>query len=104
MEPLLQVVADDEATRVHVVQLSRFYLSGVEHEVCSVRISAHRVAGTPALFACHLEAHLTRGDVLIERELQADLVLAVTRLLDRSVRRLHRRNGGVRRLARGSAG
>lgn len=89
----VQIYADTDAAAAQVDQLSRFYLTGLEDAVGSVSVVVddRRDALDRPLVRCRVIGHLSRGERLEVVEVQADLVLAITRALDRAVRTLRRR-------------
>jgi hypothetical protein len=97
----VQISADTEAAAAQVDQLSRFYLTGLEDAAgtISVVVDDRRDALGKQLVRCRVIGHLGRDERLEVVEVQADLVLAITRALDRAVRALRRR-GARGRLAR----
>jgi hypothetical protein len=88
----IQVTADSEAKAEQVRQLLDFYLAGLGGELHRIDLGLETdqdPLGRP-LFHCRLQAHPWRGQTLHIEEHQADLVLAVTRVLDRCARALRR--------------
>ena len=97
----LQISADSDAVSGQVDQLSRFYLTGLEEGVVSISIVVARrrdPLGKP-LVRCEVLGCLSHGESIEVVETQADLVLAITRALDRTVRTVRRRVS-LARLAR----
>jgi hypothetical protein len=89
----IQVKAETDAMAEQVRQLLDFYLTGLVGELHRVEIvlrSRYDPLGH-RLFHCHLDAAPWRGQAVEIDEHQADLVLAVTRVLDRCSRTLRRR-------------
>ena len=91
----MQVNIDTSSAEIteQVEQLLQFFQSGLRGDVEAMSIQVDRVSdalGTP-LYRCRLRAKLSRGaDVLID-ETQVELYRAITRSLDRCVRRVRRR-------------
>jgi hypothetical protein len=93
-----QVHAPNAAMTEQVEQLLRFYLTGLEEHVVSIAIKVETTRDPlgNALLHCAVHARLgCEGELCID-EIQSDLLLAMTRALDRCVRTLRRRGAGVR--------
>lgn len=89
----MQVQADSDEVVEQVTQLLRFYLAGLEGDVDRIDIVVDSTLDRLGvrLYVCRVgirSGHVWRLDL---EEVQADLALAVTRALDRSVRALRRR-------------
>jgi ribosome-associated translation inhibitor RaiA len=96
----LRVQSEDPAVPAQVEQLVRFYESSLSD--ATGQIALH-VAVDPdplgtMLYDCRIHARLVTGETLEIEERQADLVIGVTRALDRCVRTIRRR-GQARRLS-----
>jgi hypothetical protein len=92
----VRINTDDDVMAAHVDQLLRFYLIGLDGEVAAVTITVSISACEPLQeprYRCQVNAALMRGRALEVEEAQADLALAVTRALARSVRTLRRQLG-----------
>lgn len=98
-----RIKATDDATARRVEQALQFYLSGLEDQVERLDLAVQPVSDPlgNALHRCTIVAGLVHGGVLELEETQGDMLLAVNRILDRSVRTLRRRGpaGRVARLA-----
>jgi hypothetical protein len=94
----IRVNAVSRADCAQVEQLLRFYLNVLEEDVDSIEIAldAPRDALGVALQRCRLSLRLAAGDALDLEETQADLVLAVTRAMDRATRTVRRRTSRYR--------
>jgi hypothetical protein len=88
-----QVTAETDAMARQVRQLLDFYLTGIAEDLHRIDITVRSLDDPLGrrLFHCHLRAAPWRGQPLEIDEQQADLVLAVTRVLDRCSRTLRRR-------------
>lgn len=94
----VQVAACDDAVAAQVRQLLAFYLTGLEGDVERIAIEVEQREDRLGvlLHCCRVNARLANGDSIEISETQADLVLAITRVLDRSIRTLRRRLGWSR--------
>lgn len=82
----------DPGVAGQVEQLLRFYLTGFEEEGrVEIRVESVLDPLGTRLYRCSLCARPRNADAVMLTECQSDLVLAVGRLLDRSVRTLRRR-------------
>lgn len=89
----VQVKAESEAMAEQVRQLLDFYLTGLAADLHRVDITLTSLRDPLGhkLFHCRLRAVPSRGQPLDIDERQADLLLAITRMLDRCSRTLRRR-------------
>ena len=89
----VQVKASSDDVAVQVEGLVQFYLAGVSGHVDSFAVAVqmeHDPFGA-TLYRCRVRAMPARGDTVDIEEIQGDMVLAVTRALDRCVRTFRRR-------------
>lgn len=88
-----RIKARDVATTRQVEQVLQFYLIGIDGQVDHLEIAVETIRDTldNFLYRCSVVATLHRGGTLELEETQGDLILAVNRVLDRSVRTLRRR-------------
>jgi ribosome-associated translation inhibitor RaiA len=95
------VNADSDPMQKRVRQVLDYYLPALDDHAdrLEVGVTAVRDALDRPLYRCHVTARPLRGRSLEVEETQADLVLSVTRALDRTLRTL-RRQKAVRQLAR----
>ena len=79
-------------------QVLQFYLNGLDDQVDRLELVVEPVHDSlgNSLHRCAIAATLSRGGVLELEETQGDMLLAVNRILDRSVRTLRRRGPGHR--------
>lgn len=94
----IQIETENERVQTQVEQMLQYYLTGLEDGIERMHIVLQPMRdrlGTP-LFCCAIHAQLSRGGILEFEETQADLNMAVTRVLDRTVRTLRRRSVPVR--------
>lgn len=89
----IQVQAHDDAMAEQVETVLQYYLPSLDDGIDRFRILVEPLRDTldNRLYRCEVLASLPRGDSLRLEETQADLVLTVTRALDRTVRTLRRR-------------
>ncbi len=88
------VVSDHVELREQTDRLLSYYLGDLERNVATLTISVDSVRDSldNDLYRCRAEVLCTDGETIVVDETQADLTLVVTRLLDRTVRTLHRRS------------
>lgn len=89
----LQIHAEGEPMTRQVEKVLQYYLPNLDDGVERFRVDVRSVTDAldKRLYRCEIQATLTRGERFDIEETQADLVLTITRALDRSVRTLRRR-------------
>ncbi len=90
----IEIEAENDSAQLHVQQMLRYYLTGLDAGIERFRIILQPTRDrldTP-LYRCTTHAVLSRGGTLECEEMQADMDLAITRVLDRTVRAVRRRS------------
>jgi hypothetical protein len=97
----VRVKANDPEVSKQVEKVMNFYLTSVASEVQSISVTIDAVSDRLGadLKRCTLDGVTAGGDVLQIVETQSDLMLAVTRAMDRCVRGIRRRQS-LHRLSR----
>jgi hypothetical protein len=99
MQVRINAASDPMAERVEKVL--HYYLSELDErlESLDIEVGPSRDALRMPLFRCDVYAVPLRGEGLFVHETQGDLVLAITRALDRTARAVRRRQA-IRQLRR----
>jgi hypothetical protein len=90
----IEIEAENDSAQLHVQQMLRYYLTGLDGGIERFRIVLQPTRDrldTP-LYRCTTHAVLSRGGTLDCEEMQADMDMAITRVLDRTVRAVRRRS------------
>jgi len=92
---LVHVETADDVGRERVTQLLQYSLNGHREDIDSLQLGVATIQdplGTK-LYRCRLRALLRHGPPIEVEDVQSRLDLAVTRVLERSVRTIQRRRG-----------
>jgi len=97
----VRVNASDADVARQVEKVMQFYLTSVADDVESIAVTIDDVSGRlgSSLKRCRVDGTLFAGETVEVVETQADLILAVTRAMDRCVRTIRRRQS-LHRLVR----
>jgi hypothetical protein len=89
----IRIQAGNDPMAEKAEKVLHYYLPELDERLqdIEIRVAPVRDALDTPLFRCAVQATLLHGDELAIEETQADLVLTITRALDRTVRTLRRR-------------
>ncbi|MCB1772425.1 MAG: hypothetical protein KDI88_02310 [Gammaproteobacteria bacterium] len=93
-----RVKSEDPEVRQRVEKVMLYYLTSVANSVESVTVTIEDVSDRlgVSLRRCSVDGVLVGGDRIAIVETQSDLMLAVTRAMDRCLRTIRRRHGARR--------
>ena len=94
----IEIQAENDGVHLHVHQMLRYYMTGLDGAIDRFRIVLEPTRdrlNTP-LYRCATQAWLSRGGTFDCEETQADMDMAITRVLDRTVRAVQRRSSPLR--------
>lgn len=101
----IQIHAEGGAVTQQVEKVLQYYLPALDDGIERLRVDVQSLHDEldNRLFRCEITATLPRGERFDLEETQADLVLTITRALDRTARTLRRRQA-TRNLRRTASG
>ena len=101
----IQIHADGGDTFEQVEKVLQYYLPALDDGIERFRIDVQPLRDELGnrLYRCEIQATLVRGEPFDLEETQADLVLTITRALDRTARTLRRRQA-TRSMPRSASG